>query len=41
MDENSLEIIIGFVLLIVLFMGLYGVTRIKAWLDGLPWTRDQ
>jgi hypothetical protein len=32
-DENTLEFTLGFAFLILLFLGLYGLTRALAWLD--------
>ncbi|MFN2233108.1 MAG: hypothetical protein ACK2U1_02690 [Anaerolineales bacterium] len=33
MDENTLEFTLGFAFLILIFLGLYGLTRALAWLD--------
>jgi hypothetical protein len=32
-DENTLEFAFGYVFLILLFLGLYSLTRALAWLD--------
>ena len=32
-DENALEFALGYTFLILLFLGLYGLTRALAWLD--------
>ena len=41
MDENTLEFIFGFAFLILLFLGLYGLTRAMAWLDHFLESRKQ
>ena len=41
MDENTLELTFGFAFLILIFLGLYGLTRAMAWLDRFLKSRKQ